>query len=159
MLAHRRRLLRVSEVVLICLTGLVGYKSCMLDRAGDPERAMPAIVFTLGLAVALIGCIVIDLLSASPTPEAGPAGMASSQMDFGEASSVVSGIAGLLAWFPVIPMTGPIVYASVALVAGLLAIRHLKGRDQRRRERAVAVVGAVAGAASLLLRFVFASAP
>jgi hypothetical protein len=148
-----RRFLRVTETVLLLLTAVLGYRSCVLDQSGDPEKTMPAIVATLELAALLIGCVAIDILWARPTLEPGVQ-MAAGNVDFGGAAAMTSAVAGVLAWLPLIPLAGPIVYASVATLAGLVALRHLQRGHTRRGERRIAIVGAVAGVANLLFHFV-----
>ena len=140
----RRRLLRIAEVLLICGTGIAGYRSCALDRRGDPESAMPSIVLTLVLCMSLLACLAIDYLMSTRTslPAAlNPPG----QVEFGEATAMVSAVAGALAWLPIIPIAGPVVFAAVATLSGLFALRASPSDKHQSRQRSMAVLGGAAG--------------
>jgi hypothetical protein len=153
MLPIRRPLFRVIEGVLICATGFAGYKSCSLDRVGDPERAMPAMLLTVALALSLLACLAVDfLLIARPSPA--PKGW-SAQVDLGEGAAMTSAVAGVLAWIPLIPVTGPVVYAAIATLTGLFALRELRGLDRRHRDQTAAILGVLAGAVYMLVWLVF----
>jgi hypothetical protein len=143
LLVARRRGFRLTEAALICATGVAGYRACVLDSRGDPEVATPAILLTLGLATCLVVCLVVDYLSA--TPPKPPTAPDSHQVEFGEAAAMVSVVTGVLAWLPVIPLAGPILYAAVATLSGLFALRAVVTGDHRSRQRGMAVLGAAAG--------------
>ena len=113
---------------------------------------MPSILLTLGLALAFIACVAADILGTAPAVVTETGSRLTGQLDFAEAAAITSGVFGLLAWFPLLPVMQPAASASVAILAGLLSLRHLAGQGQRRRDRRIAVLGLVAGAANLILR-------
>jgi hypothetical protein len=113
---------------------------------------MPAIVLTLVLAMSLVACLAVDYLigTAAPTSLQSAADSAG-QVEFGEAAAIVSAVAGALAWLPIIPIAGPIVFAAVATLSGLFALRASTGDKHHSRQRSMAVLGSGAGVLYILV--------
>jgi hypothetical protein len=145
----RRRVLRVAEALLICGTGITGYRSCALDQRGDPEAAMPAIVLTLVLGMSLVACLAVDYLIGTARTSPEPAAQLAGRVEFGEGAAIVSAVTGALAWLPIIPITGPFVLAAVATLSGLFALRTTN--KHHTRQRSMAMLGGGAGVLYILV--------
>src|SRR5262245_8319775 len=65
--------------------------------------------------------------------------------------AIISCISGLLSWLPLLPLTRPLVYASVAVLGGLFGLRAMAHGVSIPRDRRLAVVGTILGAAYLCL--------
>ena len=145
----RRLVLRAGEALLICGTGIAGYRSCALDQRGDPEAAMPAIVLTLVFGMSLVACLAVDYLlgTARTSPES--AAQSAGRVEFGEGAAIVSAVTGALAWLPIFPITGPFVFAAVAALSGLFALRSM--HKHHTRQRSMAMLGGGAGVLYVLV--------
>ncbi len=157
-MSHRSvRTYRLAEGLLLLAIVASGYRSCVLDRSGDPDRGFVPAALAIILAIVLIGVVVAHVLSASR--RAHPSPSSEYAMDVADGAAIVSVISGALAWLPVLPLAPPLICAGAAAVSGLVAWRELGPLAARTREKTLASIGIAAGVANLMLRALVALRP